>query len=419
MATIGADRPGRIALALATAAALAAGGCAHLERGAVIAEVPPAAILPRVRVGLSVGAGTVTLGGGAALRLALPDGTPVARLGAGSTATARLAPEGILVQVGGATLPALEAATLAPEDTGTVRLDGRDYRGVVDLVRTAEGLVAANHVTVEEYLAGVVNAEMGRRAPAELEALRAQAVVSRTIAIRAIGRVPGRGYDLLATVADQAYLGVQAEQPQGLEAVAATRGIVLAWEGVPIDAFFHSTCGGQTAEPTEIFAYAGGRPYLRSVSDLRPDGSAYCAISPRYRWREEWQEPGLSATLRQTVPGGVPGRLREVAVTARGRTGRVQAIAVRHGAGERTVTGANLVRQVLRPAAGGMLRSSQFTLQGHQSGGDLARLVAEGSGAGHGVGMCQWGAVARSRDGSAWPEILAAYFPGAELARLY
>jgi len=406
-------------LALATAAALAAGGCAYLERGAALPDVPPATVMPRVRVGVSVGAAAVTLGGGAALRLALPDGSPVARLGTGSTAIARLAPGGILVEVDGVALPPLEAATLAPEDTGSVRLDGRDYRGVVDLVRTAEGLVAANHVTVEEYLAGVVNAEMGRRAPGELEALRAQAVVSRTIAIRAIGRAPGRGYDLLATVADQAYLGVQAEQPQGVEAVAATRGIVLAWEGAPIDAFFHSTCGGQTAEPTEVFTHAGGRPYLRSMPDLRPDGSAYCAISPRYRWREEWQEPGLSATLRQTVPGGVAGRLREVAVTARGRTGRVQSIVVRHAAGERVVTGANLVRQVLRPAAGGMLRSSQFTLEGHRAGGELARLVAEGGGAGHGVGMCQWGAVARARDGTRWPEILAAYFPGAELARLY
>jgi len=403
-------------------AALVAGSCARLEHGGPITVAEPTTTMPRVRVGLVVGAPTASLGGGAALQLTQPDGTPVATIAAGVEAAVTLSGAGIQVRIGGVVLPALEAATVAPEDEGWVRVNGRDYRGVVNLVRTAAGLVVANHLTIEDYLPGVVNAEMGRRAPEELEALRAQAVVSRTVALRSIGRARERGYDLLATVADQAYLGVGAEQPQGVAAVAETQGVVLLYDGAPIDAFFHSTCGGQTAEPTEVFVGGTGRPYLRSVSDAGPGGTAFCAISPRYRWREEWAGPQLSATLRETLPGPERadlGALRAVVVTGRGATGRVMSIAVQHARGSRPVTGSNAVRQVLRPPAGGMLRSNHFTLQDTRSGEELTRLVAEGSGAGHGVGMCQWGAVGRARAGAKWAEILAAYFPGTELGRVY
>lgn len=398
-------------------------GCAQLERGgAAVAAVEPATTLPRLRVGLAVGEPTVEVGGGAALRLAHPDGTTAGRLPAGTRAIASLRDGRIALRPGAGTALLFEAVTLAPEDTGFVRVNGRDYRGVVDLVRTPAGLVASNHLTVEDYLLGVVNAEMGRRAANEVEALRAQAVVSRTVAVRAIGRDPARGYDVLATVADQAYLGVGAEMPQGHEAVAATRGVVLTWERRVIDAFFHSTCAGRTAEPTEIFAGAGGRPYLRSVPDLSPDGRAWCAISPRYRWREEWTGAAIAAAVGALPANGGPavqGHVSDIVVSERGPTGRVLAITISHESGERSVRGANLVRQALRPEGGGLLRSSSFTLSGTRRGPVLARLVAEGQGAGHGVGLCQWGAVGRARAGAAWDGILAAYFPGAEPSRLY
>jgi stage II sporulation protein D len=78
-----------------------------------------------------------------------------------------------------------------------------------------------------------------------------------------------------------------------------------------------------------------------------------------------------------------------------------------------------VVRQVLRPASGDLLRSAAFTLTAARSGQSIARLVAEGSGAGHGVGLCQWGAVGRSRAGQDYRRILTAYYPGAALQRLY
>ena len=95
-------------------------------------------------------------------------------------------------------------------------------------------------------------------ASAEQEALRAQAIVSRTYALRNLRRWRAQGFDLYASVADQVYGGVASETPEGRAAVDATRGQVLTYGGAPIDAFFYSTCGGRTADGTEVFARRTG-----------------------------------------------------------------------------------------------------------------------------------------------------------------
>jgi stage II sporulation protein D len=77
------------------------------------------------------------------------------------------------------------------------------------------------------------------------------------------------------------------------------------------------------------------------------------------------------------------------------------------------------VRQVLRPPSGELLRSSSFSLTAEGAGRRVTRLIADGGGAGHGVGFCQWGAVGRARAGQDFQRIVAAYYPGAQLERLY
>jgi stage II sporulation protein D len=284
-----------------------------------------------------------------------------------------------------------------------------------------------DRVPLESYLLGVISAEMGRRSPAEQEALRAQAIVSRTFALRNLRRWQALGFDAYATVADQVYGGVATETPEGQAAVQGTRGLILTYGGAPIDAFFYSTCGGRTADGTEVFR-AANRPYLRSMPDLAPDGVAYCSISPRFRWHEEWTGEALRATLQRTLTALPPGtvgaaagdvsEVRDVRVNLRTPSGRVGELAIGLPSGDVLVDGP-AVRRVLRPAAGELLRSSVFTLRVSRATGQVTRLVADGSGAGHGVGFCQWGAVGRARAGQDYQQILAAYYPGAVLERLY
>jgi stage II sporulation protein D (peptidoglycan lytic transglycosylase) len=406
----------------ALAAALAC-GCANPPPA-----VPPAGPQPgeiNVLIGLIVGAPSVALGGDAALTVTEPDGRRLLDIPAGEVWRATVAGSSIaLSTTTGVPVNAVAQARVAPADsTSPVRVNGRLYRGTLVLLRDRTGLTVVNQVGLEAYLLGVVSGEMGRREPSEREALRAQAIVSRTYAARNLGRWRADGFDLQPTVADQVYGGIGAETPEARDAVSETRGQIVAWDGQPIDAFFFSTCGGRTADGVEVFRGAD-RPYLRSVPDIDPTGTAYCSISPRFRWHEEWTGDALRAILRRSLPEvlGFPAArvngVRDVRVAGRTPSGRVGQLTIALDDEDVQVDGPR-VRQVLRTTTGDILRSNTFTLSVSRSGRRLARLVADGGGNGHGVGFCQWGAVGRARVGQDYRQILAAYYPGTELQRLY
>ncbi|MGH7499157.1 MAG: SpoIID/LytB domain-containing protein, partial [Gemmatimonadales bacterium] len=281
MATTGARRVGG-ALRLAGWASGAAvagaliwlglGSCAPAAESGVPAPTPVAPgraepILagsePEVRVGLAVGASTGTIGGGGGLTVTDPGGSSLARIAPGETWRLAITGSGLAVvsPAGGSSTPSTQLGVVA-DDSGTpILVNGRPYHGVVTVLRDRTGMTVVNRVPMEAYLQGVVSAEMGRRNLAEQEGLRAQAVVSRTYALRNLHRWDADGFDLYSSIADQVYGGVASETPEGLEAVAATRGQILTYGGAPIDAFFYSTCGGRTADGTEIFR-AAERPYL-------------------------------------------------------------------------------------------------------------------------------------------------------------
>jgi len=313
---------------------------------------------------------------------------------------------------------------IVPVDSnGTVRVNGRDYRGTVELRRGTTGLTVVNVVGLEDYLAGVVGAEMGARAPGEEESLKAQAIVSRTYALRNRGRWNQRGFDLVADVNDQVYVGVRNENPMAIAAVEATRGEILSYNGEPIEAFFSSTCGGRTEEGSAAFAGAR-RPYLKAIDDTDPStGASWCAISPRYRWTERWTARQLTAVLRASLPANrLPAAratdLTDIRILDRSESGRVATVSLIGRNGRTMVTG-QAIRRVLAMSAGGILRSTNFQIRIDRTGGRIERIEIEGQGNGHAVGMCQWGAVGRARAGHDYAAILTSYFPGAELTRIY
>jgi stage II sporulation protein D len=385
---------------------------------------------PVVRVGLVVGAASVRVSSSAGLSVSDSSGTRLAEIPAGESWRIAIGGAGVvaLAPGGAATAPSEVLEITSPNGNAPPLVNGRPYRGTIVALRDRTGITVVDRVSMETYLAGVVSAEMGRRSPEDQEALKAQAIVSRTFALRNLRRWQAQGFDLYATVADQVYGGAAAETPEGNAAVDGTRGRVLTYGGAPIDAFFFSTCGGRTADGTEVFRGAN-RPYLRSVPDVDPDGTPYCRLSPRFRWHEEWTGEALRTTLRRTLPA-VPiagpasstplevTQVRDVRVSSRTGSGRVGQLTIGLQTGDVTVDGP-AVRQVLRTANGEPLRSSNFSLTVTRDGAQVTRLAADGAGAGHGVGFCQWGAVGRSRAGQDYPQILAAYYPGAVLERLY
>jgi stage II sporulation protein D len=400
-------------------------GCVSGPRPSVpTAGVPmPVGRDPEVRVGLAVDVGSLSVGGGAALAVTGPDGSHLWMIPAGEIWQATVTGNGFSFASRGWTSARLEAVTITPAEPNTLlRVNGKGYRGSADILRSGTGMTAINRVGLESYLLGVVSAEMGRRGPGEQAALRAQAVVSRTYALRNLGRWKARGFDLAATVSDQVYSGQGAETPEGRAAVAETRGRVLTYEGAPIEAFFYSTCGGRTADGYEVFRGAK-RSYLRSVRDEADNGSVYCSISPRYRWHEEWTGEALRSTLERNLPPGAGGRtvVREVSnirVTRRSSSGRVEQLAFALGGSEVKVDGP-AIRQVMRLRSGEILKSTAFDLVATVAANRVSHLSIDGMGSGHGVGFCQWGAVGRARAGQHYEQILAAYFPGTRLERRY
>lgn len=420
MATTGANRFRWAALA-ALGAAL---GCPRVEVGGVGGLPGAESAEPVVRVGLGVSGRDVVVGGAAGLLLSAPDGGGLSEVPAGATATIIGNGTTVRAVLGGVSTPFGAALTVRPLDSlGFVRVNGKEYQGSLLVSSTPAGILAVNLVSLEAYVAGVVNAEMGRRPPGDSEAVAAQAVISRTVAMRALGRYRVRGYDVVSTVADQAYGGVAAETALGWMAVRATHGEVLTYGGAVIEAFFHSTCGGRTEAVDQVFSGAA-QPYLQSVADRGPSGDVYCALSPRFRWREEWTAEQLAKVVRDNARllGVAPERIgagADLQLASRSPSGR--AAGLRLVAAGRTVpiAGQQIIRQVLRGPDGGWLRSTNFSIQATREGGRIVRVALNGGGSGHGVGMCQWGAVGRARAGARYQGILSAYFPGTELRRFY
>jgi stage II sporulation protein D len=385
----------------------------------------PSAREAEIRIGLSVGTGSASVGGGGSVAIHELDGTRVDTIPRGEQWRVTVAGPGLAItSPSGWVSPQLEAVSLAATDPRVpLWVNGRAYRGVGEVIRDRTGLTIVNRLGLELYLLGVVSAEMGHRSSVEQAALRAQAVVSRTYALKNLRRWRAAGFDLYGTVTDQAYGGVAAETAEGRAAVSETRGRVLTYDGALVEAFYFSTCGGRTAEGYEVFRGAV-RPYLRSVSDVNENGSVYCRISPRYRWREEWSGEALRATLQRNLPP-VPGMstsivtVTDLRVTQRSASGRVGQLTIGLGATEVRVDGHTKIRQLLRLPNGQQLRSTAFSLTATGAGRNVTSVVMDGAGAGHGVGLCQWGAVGRARAGQSYQQILAAYYPGTRVERRY
>lgn len=302
-------------------------------------------------------------------------------------------------------------------------VNGARYRGEVWVFPAPNGddVLVVNRLYLEDYLRGVVPMEIGHRTADEREAVAAQAIAARSYAYTHIA-ADARPYDMRSTVVDQVYGGADAETPLGDTAVAETRGLVLTYRGVVVNAPYHSACGGRTAAASEVWR-SPDEPYLVSVSDRIPGTDRYyCDIAPRFRWERTFTRAALRALLDRylkdytTVSSRGPGAPRSLAVRSRTPSGRVRALEIVTDRGHYTVRMDN-IRFVLRAPDGEILNSTAFTVENERDAdGDLSRVIVRGNGYGHGVGMCQWGAIGRARAGQDYRTILRAYYPGTTVA---
>jgi stage II sporulation protein D len=274
-------------------------------------------------------------------------------------------------------------------------------------------------------LRSVLPHEIGTPPESDFEAVKAQAVAARSYTLSYLGRRAALGFDLYASVEDQVYGGIGLENAQSERALDATRGEILLSDGAPIRALYSSACGGRTANVEDVWPWSR-TAYLRSVLDADgEDSTPYCSISANFRWREEWDAVAFMAMLRQYGPaeGGalaaLAGDLLDVSVKSRGRSGRVQELAVTTTEGDWTLRGDRTRWGLRRPGQAAILRSSFFKIGVvRDDDGKPLQVVATGGGNGHGIGLCQWGAMGMARAGKGYREILDHYYKSTSMARV-
>jgi len=259
---------------------------------------------------------------------------------------------------------------------------------------------------LEEYLAGVLAGEASIEN--EIEALKAQAVVSRTFALKNPGRHAQEGYDFCSTTHCQRFVLAKTKSARNAaarRAVEETVGEILQDQSRQVvDAYFHAACGGVTANIETLWG-APAPPYLRGVRD------DFCATMPHRRWNQTISAADLLRALQSDERANVGAKLDSITVSKRDATGRAEMITV-DGARRRTLRGWDFKLIVGRALGWQMIKSSRFEVA--RAGGDF---VFRGSGFGHGLGLCQEGAHVMARRGMNYRQILNHYFPGARSTR--
>lgn len=323
-------------------------------------------------------------------------------------------------------LPFRDSFYLQSAQGGVLEVNGRSYRGRIKLIRQGGHFSCLNLLPMELYLRGVVPHEIGHLRGDGFEAMKVQAVASRTYALQRLKDSRAKDWDMVDTVYDQVYNGAKDEWRGANKAIEATRGQVL-WNGGDLaEIYYASTCGGATTDIAEVWNH-GPVPHLVSLRDGDARGRSWCRSSKYFRWRHSWSARELGEILRAFLPpmadlpaGTRIGLLRDIRVTEHTAEGRAKRLEVETDRGRYVVKGDRIRSALKRDLKGNALRSTLFRLQVERDAqGRLARVTAVGGGWGHGIGMCQVGAIARSKAGHHYDAILGVYYPGSRLKRLW
>ena len=296
------------------------------------------------------------------------------------------------------------------------RLEDQEFEGQLEIIDNADGTkTAVNTIPLEDYLTSVISSEM--RADCPMELLKAHAVIARSWAIRAMAAKPHEHrtngqmvnpFDVCADDHCQRYEGIARRNERAIEAVRATAGQVLMYDGQVCDCRYHKCCGGKT-EIFETCWPAGSQtyPYLRAVD------CPYCAKAVNRKdilktilndYDQEtldfhdWHYTYYNKDVQDLIP------------LHRGQSGRIDRLKIVYQDGHEEIVGKELaIRKALSDSC---LYSSWFDVEKLPTPG---HFILHGHGWGHGVGLCQIGAAVMATEGATYQDILTSYYPGAHL----
>jgi stage II sporulation protein D len=314
--------------------------------------------------------------------------------------------------------PGARGVAIGGQDTGATvlrvrtrphfTLEGTRYTGDLILHLDRGRVRFVNELDLETYVAGVIPNEMAPGAPGA--AYRAQAVAARTYGwIRVAASGASRAvWHVTDDQSSQVYTGLDPRYEVAYapmrDHTANTAGVILTWENRPFPAYYASTCGGHTTSAETSQLDPGG-----AAIPLRGVECKFCRTSPRFAWKKQVRDVdvirGLEARNRAIVAP-----IHAIEVTRRGPGGWAAEVSITYGPGRK-----------VRKLPGTEFRSA-LKLDSHlivSIDRSRGRWSLRGRGWGHGVGMCQWGAMEMARRGFSETEILTWYYPGAAFSRVY
>ncbi|MCG2760933.1 MAG: SpoIID/LytB domain-containing protein, partial [Candidatus Delongbacteria bacterium] len=322
----------------------------------------------------------------------------------------------------------------------------RSYKGTIEFINLKGYITVVNEVGVEQYLYGVVPSEMPVNSP--IEALKAQAILARTNIYSKVGRkYKDKPYSLSSDIYSQVYTGIDNISDRTNKAVDDTRGMILTYNDKPIEALFHSVCGGYL-ESNDVIWGSVKLPYLQSKPcsasdvfqygdlskesnfkkwiDSRPD--SYCnlewkTVDPSlnfakkyFRWETKIKRKELENIIKFSTGVDI-GNLKDIIIQNRGHSGKAKSVKIIGSKNSVTINKElNIRKQLSKPP----LYSGNFYIEKKNidKNGYAGEFIFRGAGFGHGTGMCQIGSCGMASEGKDYEEILKFYFPKTKLIEL-
>jgi stage II sporulation protein D len=301
--------------------------------------------------------------------------------------------------------------------------NGSTYSGDIIFVLSQDSsALIVNEVAIEDYLRGVVPAEIYAKELENFEAVKAQAICARTYAIIKMKNNKNNDFDIYHDTRDQVYKGMNVYNINSDKAINETRGLILTFQNKPAIIYYHSTCGGEL-EPVQNVFSDFPVDYLIGGMDAVGDVIS-CSASPKFRWNETRTIGQLDSSIQKIYGSNFLQGLEQIKDTVqinldlriinRSETGRVQKL--QFNTADTSIILSNFqIRRFLGQPSGNPLPSNLFYLSQEND----STITIHGGGYGHGVGMCQWGAMNMSKRGFKYYHILSKYFPGTLLTKGY
>ena len=314
----------------------------------------------------------------------------------------------------------LTEVNIIPRGKGNrIKVGGRKYRGIMKIIPHGLNVRLINIIHMEDYLKGVVPPEIGPRSREEFAAVEAQAIAARTYAMAHLQQYKSEPFDVKSSIIDQVYEGVNAEKENVNQAIDSTAGKVLMYQDQMINAYYHSTCGGMTDDIVDVWDKVE-MPYLKPVVD------SACSWSKYFNWQETFTGDQLRARLEKYLSQERGKEVRispitNIEIISRTSGGRINKLLVTTETGDysfykdriRWVIGRASTSDLILPSA-----NFKVTIT-RDARGRATKIVFNGAGYGHGVGMCQCGAIGLARQGWAYADILKHFYTGVEIRKLY